>query len=181
MGKKKEVETIPEPEAEVGEEEYEVEKCVDKRMVKGKVQYLIKWKGFEDTDNTWEPVENLECEELISEFEEILKKKNGKEKEKEVQKEEKKRKISTDRSDAQTIKKPKTTHEVKARGFARKLKPEKIIGATDSGGSLTFLMKWEGSDEADLVPSDEANIKCPQIVIKFYEERLTWHQSTDES
>ena len=46
MGKKKEVETIPEP--EVGEEEYEVEKCVDKRMVKGKVQYLIKWKGFEE-------------------------------------------------------------------------------------------------------------------------------------
>jgi len=178
--KKKEMEVVPEPEIE--EEEYEVEKCVDKRIVKGKIQYLIKWKGFEDTDNTWEPIENLECSELISEYEETLKKKNGKEnKEKEVMKEEKKRKISTEKTETQTLKKPKTTHEVKARGFARKLKPEKIIGATDSGGSLTFLMKWEGSDEADLVPSDEANIKCPQIVIKFYEERLTWHQNTDES
>lgn len=48
------------------------------------------------------------------------------------------------------------------------------IGATDSDGQLVFLMKWKNKVDPDLVPSTQANIMWPQIVINFYEEHSVW-------
>jgi hypothetical protein len=45
---------------------YEVERIIDRQ----KGLYFVKWKGYPDSENTWEPLENLDnCDELIERFE----------------------------------------------------------------------------------------------------------------
>ena len=50
------------------EEEYEVEEILDKRKHYGKIQYLIKWKGYPLSEASWEPESNLNCPELLKKF-----------------------------------------------------------------------------------------------------------------
>lgn len=155
------------------EEEFVVEKVLNVRFNKGRKEYYLKWKGYDETENTWEPLENCgDCEDLIKTFEENLKKKK---------KESNEKKVKSTKEDESAKKKKRTEDDSKPRGFDRGLTPEKIIGATDSSGELMFLMKWKDSEEADLVPSRQANVRCPQIVIAFYEERLTWHTHNEET
>ncbi|KAI1706798.1 chromo (CHRromatin organization MOdifier) domain-containing protein [Ditylenchus destructor] len=60
----------PTPEFIDGKKTYEVEAVVDKRIVDGDVQYKIKWKGYKR--NTWQPEEDLMCDDCINEFERTL-------------------------------------------------------------------------------------------------------------
>ena len=48
--------------------EYEVESILDTRMQQGKRVFLIKWKGYSETDATWEAQETLECHKIIDDF-----------------------------------------------------------------------------------------------------------------
>jgi hypothetical protein len=41
------------------DELYEVETIKARRLSKGKPEYLIHWKGFEDKHDSWEPLDNL--------------------------------------------------------------------------------------------------------------------------
>jgi chromobox protein 5 len=214
------------------DDEYTVERIIKKRISKaGTLEYYLKWKGWPESDNTWEPVEHLACEALLIEFE-----KNQLENKSETDTPKsnksvvktKRKTISDDNADSTAsvpttallppapkevnnfkkklkgngngpTKRESTTHtknttqmdtrscggneetedtnpaQNEMQGFDRGLVPEKILGATNANGELVFLMKWEKSDMADLVLASTANKKCPQIVIQFYEERLSWH------
>ena len=53
-----------------GVEEWEVEKILNKKKIRGVEKYLIRWKGFMAEGDTWEKKENLKnTEKMIKEFE----------------------------------------------------------------------------------------------------------------
>ncbi|XP_004521858.1 heterochromatin protein 1 isoform X2 [Ceratitis capitata] len=192
------------------EEEYAVEKICGRRVRKGKVEYFLKWKGYPEEENTWEPVENLDCQDLIQQYEADRAKEEPAASSKPVEKKEpssKKEASSSGRTSAAGNKRKseeKTSGSKKKRrdslksetdnesvsdvssrtsertGFDRGLEAEKILGASDSSGGLTFLIQFKGVDQAEMVPAAIANVKIPQMVIKFYEERLSWYSDNEE-
>jgi hypothetical protein len=51
------------------ENEYEVEQILDANKISGKPHYLVKWKGYDTSENTWEPIENLMgCHQLVRQY-----------------------------------------------------------------------------------------------------------------
>lgn len=62
----------PPVEFDESQNEYEVECILNKKIDKesGHTFYLVKWKGYDLTECTWEPIENLsKCQESIATFE----------------------------------------------------------------------------------------------------------------
>lgn len=52
-----------------GPQSYVVERIVTSRKEKNSTVYLIKWKGYSDSQNTWEPLKHLSmCGEMVDEF-----------------------------------------------------------------------------------------------------------------
>ena len=91
------------------------------------MEYLLKWKGYGDEDNTWEPHENLDCMDLIAEYEKQRAAAKASKKDTD-----KRKSHGGSSSDA----KKKKGDDDRPRGFDRGLDPERIIGATDSSGTI---------------------------------------------
>ena len=53
-----------------GHDEYELERILDSRVHRGWVQYLVKWKGYDISEATWEPLTHLRdhAQEAIKDF-----------------------------------------------------------------------------------------------------------------
>src|SRR6266704_2643582 len=58
----------PPPDLIEGEPEWEVERIVNTRRYQNQTQFLIKWKGYSDAHNSWEPEKNLNATELVEEY-----------------------------------------------------------------------------------------------------------------
>ena len=52
-----------------GEEEWEVEEILDSRRHRGRLQYLVRWKGYDVSHNSWESAGNVaNAKKLVDTF-----------------------------------------------------------------------------------------------------------------
>ncbi|KAG5312567.1 CBX5 protein, partial [Acromyrmex insinuator] len=73
-------------------------------------------------------------------------------------------------------------NDSRVQGFKRELEADKILGlSADDNGKLMYLIQWKGTDAVDMVSASETNVKCPQIVIRFYEDRITWKRTKNKT
>ncbi|KAG4070853.1 hypothetical protein HA402_011079 [Bradysia odoriphaga] len=124
----------------------EFKKIIGQRTRGDKTYYKVQWKG--QLLHTWELEENLDAVK-VAEF---------------------KRGIARGEPCLpETKEKPRT-------GFQRGLEPKRIVGMYEVGetNTLMFKIEWKGCKTRDLVTADEAKDKCPQLVIAFYEKRISW-------
>ena len=52
---------------------YTVEEIINKRSTGGCPEYLVKWEGYPQCENSWEPQRNLMCKKLVDKYEDTNK------------------------------------------------------------------------------------------------------------
>ena len=65
-------ENFPEPAPDLinGQPEWEVEQILGARRRRNQLQYLIRWKGFSEAHDSWEPLTHIKADQLIEAFHE---------------------------------------------------------------------------------------------------------------
>jgi len=142
------------------DEEFVVEKIVDKRVNKrGKTEYLCKWKGYPESDNSWEAVETLDCKDLIKKYENKVDD-TSKDKKSSTEKSEKK-KGSKDKKD---------DDEIVIESEEENYVVENVVDKRIKRGKVQYLIKWQGWGEKDNTWEPVANLDCKDK-IEAYEKK----------
>uniref|UniRef100_A0A803JAN2 Integrase catalytic domain-containing protein n=1 Tax=Xenopus tropicalis TaxID=8364 RepID=A0A803JAN2_XENTR len=59
---------VPPPVLVEGQPEYEIQEFLDSRLVRGRLQYLTRWKGFGPEENSWVSVDDIKADRLRKQF-----------------------------------------------------------------------------------------------------------------
>lgn len=150
------------------DEDYEVEVIVDHKTEKNKKFYLVKWKGWAASHNTWEPESSLSCPAIVKKYLESSKSKKTTKKQVESEKkspkkkEEKKAKKSAKKA-LKTKASKKAVAEVEADWEVEEITDVKY----NDDGTKDFLIRWKGCDVSQDTWEPESNVDCPALINKF--------------
>ncbi|XP_020286876.1 chromobox protein homolog 5-like isoform X2 [Pseudomyrmex gracilis] len=152
------------------EDEYEVEKLVNLRTIKGRRQFLVRWKGYGESADTWENEKDLNCPNLIQEYLEEEKDKEFESQNISVPKTSKTKKSKgtpkKDTEDGEEHKKDEKDSE-----NAKEFEVEKIIEVHfKKNGTREFLIRWKGFSPAHDSWEPESNLNCPYLISRFMEK-----------
>ena len=151
--------------AESATDEYEVESVVAVRKVKGKREYLLKWRGYSEEENTWEPEELLTCDDLLEQFWSL--------------RDDKPKKYDKD-SKGSSKKKAKRLSSVSSatpqppRSEMSDKIPEYIVELLATGNNLPYLenvnllVKWQQSEIADIVSYSNFKASFPSFLVWYF-------------
>ncbi|CAL7936302.1 unnamed protein product [Xylocopa violacea] len=167
------------------EKEYEVEKLVGQRTIKGRRQFLVRWKGYGEDSDTWEQEKDLNCAELIEEY---LAENAEDEEENKIKKADnspKLQKIKTPKVDKKS-KRSKTSPKKQTengkqitasdddkneKDNQKEFEVEKIIEVHfKKNKTREFLIRWKGFTSADDTWEPEENLNCPELIEKFMQK-----------
>ncbi|CAG8515464.1 62_t:CDS:2 [Acaulospora morrowiae] len=170
------------------EEVFEVEAILGHKKNKNGVKYHIKWKGYSVDDSTWENEGDVYAEELLEDY--WLK--HGNEQSEETSASPPKRKAGgRKRAAPQPIShKDSKKTRVSSKPRASRIKSDddgaqaleswedqviavETVTRDDKTGDLLVYLKWNNG-ETSRHPAKDVNMRCPQKMIKFYEQRLTF-------
>lgn len=152
--------------------EYEVEAIINKRTIKGKTKYLIRWKGFEESDDTWEPEETLNCPDLIRAFN---KKKGNKKEAIKIKKSPKKRKRLADYNsdEEESEDSDDSDYGAKKARISDEYEVSKILDAKITrDGKWEFFVMWKGYGPESNTWEPERNLSCTKLI---NDVSLRWH------
>ncbi|XP_028048125.1 chromobox protein homolog 3 [Monomorium pharaonis] len=151
----------PEP-----EDEYEVEKLINLRTIKGRRQFLVRWKGYGEASDSWENEKDLNCPRLIEEY--LIEEKD---REMEMSKPKTESKSKKPKSNSKKHVDNDEQNSKDDKEGSKEFEVERIIEVRfKKNGTKEFLIRWKGFSATDDTWEPERNLSCPELIAKFMQK-----------
>ena len=132
-------------------------------LIQFQTYYLVKWEGYPHSENTWEPASSFEsASHMISLY-------NAKKKSKLFVPE-------TPTNNNEPAEDKIEEWQALFESFSHGQEPDKIMNLKRALPTyeVMAIVKWKGKRNQSLVPRNVLQRACPELLIEFYENHITW-------